>query len=270
MDTPRAVPSRKGSPTMFSTSQNRPYSPLSVSRLARRQTKPQKGKARLESHLSNVHLHARHQVVSELVHVDHEVDQFSREINSTSFRCSSNLFHCGTNHVVDRAVGKSQPSGVEVSDGTYCIETSVVDQLSPPTEAYIRYVVSNAFASSSIDLAELLGFLILELRVKRGISESANSDSIIVILFDFSWTDLVGANKAHTRQDDVSWKRFEKWLLDIQAILNEHDDRMTRCNSRPDEVDEQWRHIRNILGSADDIFERLQILLVDIRYRLQD
>ena len=53
-------------------------------------------------------------------------------------------------------------------------------------------------------------------------------------------------------------------------MLDEHDDRMTRCNSRPDEVDEQWRHIRDVLGGADDIFERLQILLLNIGNRLQN
>lgn len=199
----------------------------------------------------------------------------------------------------NNVLAEAHPGGVHAQDCGDAVVAGVVEELLPAIEWHVCVVVTLDDGAGVIHLDEPLcsgdGLVGEDVWVVESALRFRSADDVFLFLVSFSLEEeekaesvtyyvryvvvvvlnssrgvLARAHDSNARQNWVGRKGFDDGAINVQAILEQENGRMTARNGWSDDLSHIWRDISHVLGSDHHEVKRLQGIIGDIRNLVED
>lgn len=222
------------------------------------------------AHITDINMHAGRVIHSDRIEGDHKIHQLRRQLMSTSLCSRANLLHRRPHQILHSPVGDLHPPRVEVRNGAERIQTRIVEQLAPAGEPDVWLVLAHALAPRGVDIAKFPRFAVLNGRIEVRVAKGADEQLVAVFVEDLGGRELVAAAEAGAREDDVLGECDQQGLVDVEAVLDQHDHGVSRGDGWPDQFCDGGGDVGVVLGGTEDVFVWLDVVFCDVGDVLED
>lgn len=195
------------------------------------------------------------------VAADEGVGQVVGQVDAVGLGGGLDLEHDGADEVVDDVAAHAHAGRVETQDGGGGVVAGVVEQLAPARLEHVGLVDDVELAAAVVDVAVALGGRLGHVARHARVVKGANLLRVGVVVHNVAVALFRRPNHRDAADDGVGREPRDDGLLDVEAVLRQHNGRLARRDGRLDQVGHRGGDVDDVFGRDEHVVKGGEVLL---------